>query len=185
MSRIGKKIITVPNGVKVSVTNGVAEVEGPKGKLSKKLNPNIDLDIQGSVIQCKIKESTKASQETGAAFGLFRSLLANMVQGCSEGFKKELDVTGVGYKANVKGKELELSLGFSHLINYPIPDGIKITVEKLTHIVIEGPDSHLVGQTAAEIRSYRKPEPYKGKGVKYTTETILRKAGKSASGSSG
>lgn len=181
MSRIGKKPIPVPNGVKVTVSNGTAHVEGPKGKLAKKLDPNIEIEVQGNVIHCKQKDASKAS----SAFGLFRSLLSNMVQGCSEGFKKELDVTGVGYKANVKGKDLELSLGYSHLINYPIPEGIKITVEKLTHIVIEGVDSHLVGQTAAEIRGYRKPEPYKGKGVKYTNETILRKAGKSASGSSG
>lgn len=185
MSRVGKSPIQIPAGVKISVAGESVQVEGAKGRLSMALNKYIDLDLQSTIAVCKIKDSYKTDTVAKSNFGLFRSLLANMVKGCSEGFKKELDVTGVGYKANVKGKELELSLGFSHLVNYPIPEGIKVTVDKLTHILIEGADSQLVGKTAAEIRSYRKPEPYKGKGVKYSNETIIRKAGKSASGSSG
>lgn len=185
MSRVGKSPINLAAHTKVALSGQTVLVEGPKGKLSKAINPFVDIAIEGSVVSCKIKEGFKNNPKARANFGLFRSLLANMVKGCSEGFKKELDVTGVGYKANVKGQELELSLGFSHIVNYPIPEGIKISVDKQTHIVIEGADNHLVGQTAAEIRSYRKPEPYKGKGVKYSNETIIRKAGKSASGSSG
>lgn len=185
MSRIGKQPVTIPAGVKISASQDSVSVEGPKGKLVKKVDPRVRFDVSAQAVNVSLKDEFKAQSDARASFGLFRSLVANMVKGCAEGFKRELDVTGVGYKANVKGKELELSLGYSHVINYPIPEGIKITVDKLTHIVIEGPDKHLVGQTAAEIRSYRTPEPYKGKGVKYSDETILRKAGKSAAGSSG
>ncbi|MCB0309338.1 MAG: 50S ribosomal protein L6 [Bdellovibrionales bacterium] len=185
MSRIGKNPINVPGTVKVQILPDSISVEGPNGKLNTLLNPFIDVEYKDNVLKFSLKENSKNDLRAKSAYGLYRSLVSNMVQGCAQGFKKELDVMGVGYKAAVKGNVLELSLGFSHIINYPIPEGIKINVEKQTHLIIEGADRRQVGQVAAEIRSYRKPEPYKGKGVKYADETIIRKAGKSATGSSG
>lgn len=177
MSRIGKQPILILKGVKTQVQGGKILVEGPKGSLSMPLDPLFDLTIEGDQILLKLKEGSSDR----ARYGLLRSLIANMIRGCAEGFKKELEVVGVGYKAAVKGKELELSLGFSHPVTYPIPDGITISVEaKTNRITIEGADRQLVGQTAAEIRSFRKPEPYKGKGIKYAGEYIRRKVGKAA-----
>ena len=176
MSRIGKRIIEVPAGVKINVANSVVSVEGAKGKLSTTISPLVELVIDGQKIECKYKGDVAHK----AIHGITRTLVTNMIEGCQTGFKKVLEINGVGFRANVKGTVLELTLGFSHLVNYNIPAGIVITVEKQTVITIAGPNKQLVGQVAAEIRDFRKPEPYKGKGVKYQDEVIKRKAGKSA-----
>lgn len=177
MSRIGKKPIAILKGVKATLQGDQVLVEGPKGKLSMALDPHVDVKIEGEEILCSLKEDST----NRARHGLIRNLVANMVQGCGEGFQKKLDVVGVGYKVALKEKELELNLGYSHAINYRIPDGITIKVEPKTNkITVEGADRRLVGQTAAEIRSFREPEPYKGKGVKYSDEVVRRKVGKAA-----
>lgn len=178
MSRIGKKPIPLPKEVKVSLQGGELQAEGPKGKLTLRIDPSVEVNLNENEIICTIRDKTQPNSK--ARFGLVRSQIFNMVYGCSKGFTKELEVVGVGYRAQVKGKELELSLGFSHPVKYPIPDGINIKVDKQNKIIVEGTDRQLVGQTAAEIRDYRHPEPYKGKGVKYAGEVIRRKAGKAA-----
>jgi large subunit ribosomal protein L6 len=177
MSRIGKKIIEVPAGVKVSFASSVVSVEGAKGKLSSEISPLIELIQEGQKIECKFS----GKEHERSIHGITRTLITNMIQGCAEGFKKVLEVNGVGYRAAVSGQYLDLSLGYSHPIKYTIPQGITIAVEKQTIITISGANKQLVGQVAAEIRDLRKPEPYKGKGVKYQDEVIKRKAGKSAS----
>jgi large subunit ribosomal protein L6 len=177
MSRIGKQPIAIPNGVNVSVDNGVVKVSGPKGNLEYKTAPTVKVEVVDGQVVCSVGEKT----DDKSKFGLCRSIIANMVEGCNTGFKKVLDVNGVGYRAQVQGQTLELTLGFSHNISHPIPEGIFINVEgKTNQITIEGADKQLVGQVAAEVRGYRSPEPYNGKGVKYETEVIRRKAGKSA-----
>jgi large subunit ribosomal protein L6 len=181
MSRVGKQIVHIPGAVKTSLNGRVFHVEGPKGKLDLKLPEYIDVKVEKETLTCVLKSSTKS--EAGAMHGLMRSHIANMVKGVTEGFKKDLEINGVGFRANLKGKELELLLGFSHPVLYKIPEGINVAVEKQTKLTITGADRQLVGQTAAEIRRYRKPEPYKGKGIKYSTEVIRRKAGKAAAGS--
>ena len=178
MSRVGKKPIAISPGVVASVENSSIHIKGPKGSLSMPLDPRIAVEVVGAEINCKVKDASVDGSL--AVFGLVRSLISNMVKGCSVGFSKDLEIIGTGYRANVKGTDLELALGFSHSVVYPIPAGISITVDKLTKVTVAGVDKRLVGQTAAEIRFYRKPEPYKGKGVKYVTETIVRKAGKAA-----
>ncbi len=177
MSRVGKQPVVLPKGVKASVNDGTLTVEGPKGKLTIHLEEMIEASIADEKITCLLKGDHPSG---GALHGLTRSLVANMVQGVHEGYKRELEINGVGYRANVKGKDLELLLGFSHPVLYPIPEGITISVEKQTRITILGADLRLVGQTAAELRALRKPEPYKGKGIKYAGEVIRRKAGKAA-----
>ena len=175
MSRIGKKPVTLPKGVKVAVAGAEAVVEGAKGTLKCPIPAGIALDIQAeSVILTRANEEA----QTRAFHGLTRALLANAVQGVTEGWKKELDIVGVGYKAAIDGTKLRLDLGYSHPIFYDAPTGIQIAVEKATHVVVTGFDRQLVGQVAADIRKFRKPEPYKGKGVQYTGEVIRRKAGK-------
>lgn len=176
MSRIGKKIIEVPAGVKVNVVNSTVSVEGAKGKLSSEISPLIELVQEGQKIECKFK----GTQEQKSIHGITRTMITNMILGCVEGFKRVLEINGVGYRAAVSGQTLDLSLGFSHPIKYAIPQGITIAVEKQTIVTISGANKQLVGQVAAEIRELRKPEPYKGKGVKYQEEVIKRKAGKSA-----
>jgi large subunit ribosomal protein L6 len=178
MSRIGKQPILIPSNVKAALDGAKVRMEGPKGKLEINIESVVGVQIGNGQIVCTLKDKTPA--DARAKFGLTRSLLANMVKGVSEGFKKELDVVGVGYRAAVKGNQLELALGFSHPVSYTIPAGLTVTVEKQTRITIAGADKHQVGQTAAEIRNFRLPEPYKGKGIKYTTETVRRKAGKAA-----
>lgn len=179
MSRIGKKPVPLPKGVKVTVANtgngSEAVVEGAKGKLSCPIPAGITLDIQADSVNL-----ARANDEaqTRAYHGLARALLGNAVTGVTEGWKKELDIVGVGYKAAMDGARLRLELGYSHPINYEAPDGITMAVEKTTHIIVTGIDRQLVGQVAADIRKFRKPEPYKGKGVQYTGEVIRRKAGK-------
>ncbi len=176
MSRIGKKIIQLPKGVKVAVEGSIATVEGPKGKINCPVPAHISFDIQAETIQ--INRANEDAQ-TKAYHGLTRALVQNAITGVTEGFKKDLDIVGVGYKAAMDGKKLRLDLGYSHPIFYEIPQGIQVAVEKLTHVTVSGSDRQLVGQVAADIRKYRKPEPYKGKGVMYTGEVIRRKAGKS------
>ena len=175
MSRIGKKPVTLPKGVKVSVSGAEAVVEGAKGKLTCPIMAGISLDISAdSVTLLRANEEA----QTRAFHGLSRALLANAVQGVTDGWKKELDIVGVGYKAALDGGKLRLDLGYSHPIMYDAPQGITIAVEKNTHLTVTGIDRQLVGQVAADIRKFRKPEPYKGKGVQYTGEVIRRKAGK-------
>ncbi len=175
MSRIGKLPIEVPKGVKIGFTDSVLSVQGPNGNLTRQIMANVTLDITESTIVVSRIDETNQSR---AAHGLTRTLINNMVVGVTKGFQTNLEINGVGYRAEVKGKELVLSLGYSHPVNFLIPGGISIDVEKMTKLSVKGFDKELVGQTAAKIRSFRSPEPYKGKGIKYADETILRKAGK-------
>lgn len=176
MSRVGKKPVTVANGIEVSV-EGTAIV-AKKGKEEKRLETHgrVEISVEGSEVTfTRVGES----KESSAYWGTYRALFANIIEGLDKGFKKSLEINGVGYRAAVQGKTLNLQLGFSHPIDFPIPEGVEVTVEKnLIHL--KGTDKQVIGQVAAEIRSFRPPEPYKGKGVKYTDETIIRKAGKSA-----
>ena len=174
MSRIGKKAIAIPAGVKVAVSGNTVTVEG-KAKLSLDLPPHVAVEVADN--QVVVKQASEA-REAGAMHGLARSLINNMVIGVTAGFKKELQIVGVGYKAALQGSKLNLSLGFSHPINYQIPEGVKVTLNE-NKIVVEGADKQLVGQTAAEIRRFRSPEPYKGKGIRYVDERIVWKEGKS------
>ena len=175
MSRVGKQPITVPDGVKVSLTGDLFVAEGPKGKVSQQVVPRVDVDISDGEI--KVSRRGDAGPDR-AMHGLMRALLSNAVVGVSEGFSKVLEINGVGYKAEVKGKEIHLALGYSHPVVYPIPEGISVEIDKNNSITVAGPDRQQVGQVAAEIRSLRKPEPYKGKGIKYADEIIRRKVGK-------
>lgn len=175
MSRIGKLPIEIPKGVKIGFSDSLLSVQGPNGSLARKIMSNVVLDINESAILVTRVDETNQSR---AAHGLTRTLINNMVVGVTKGFQTDLEINGVGYRAEVKGQELVLSLGYSHPVNFQIPDGISINVEKMTKLSVKGYDKELVGQTAAKIRSFRSPEPYKGKGIKYADETILRKAGK-------
>ena len=175
MSRIGKLPIEIPKGVKISFSDSVLSVQGPNGSLSRQIMSLVSLAIDDSVIVVARNEETNSAR---AAHGLTRTLINNMVVGVTNGFQTNLEINGVGYRAEVKGPELVLSLGYSHPVNFKIPDGISILVDKMTKISVKGFDKELVVQTAAKIRSFRSPEPYKGKGIKYADETILRKAGK-------
>ena len=176
MSRIGKKPIDIPAGVKVSVSGDTVAVEGKGGKLSIALPPHVAVEVKENQV---LVSQTDEVREAGAMHGLARSLINNMVIGVSVGFKKELSIVGVGYKATLAGNKLTLNLGFSHPIVYQLPDGIKLTVEEGTKMVISGCDKQLVGETAAQIRRFRPPEPYKGKGIRYVDERIIIKEGKS------
>ena len=178
MSRIGNKVIDLPEKVKVKVENGVLLAEGPLGKEEVKVHSATEVEVKDNQIAVK----ALGGEENRKFQGLIRALVANAVTGVSTGFKKELDINGVGYRADVKGNTLNLILGFSHPVNYEIPTGVKVAVEKQTHLVVSGSNKELVGRVAAEIRGYRPPEPYKGKGVKYTDEHIVRKVGKAAGG---
>jgi len=175
MSRIGKKPVALPKGVKVTIHGAEAVVEGTKGTLRCPIHAGITVDVQADSINL-----TRVSDEAQyrAFHGLTRALINNAVLGVTTGWKKELDIVGVGYKAAMEGTSLRLDLGYSHPINYNAPEGITIAVEKNTHLTVTGIDRQLVGQVAADIRKFRKPEPYKGKGVQYTGEVIRRKAGK-------
>lgn len=175
MSRIGKKPVALPKGVKVTIHGAEAVVEGSKGTLRCPIHTGITVDVQADSINL-----TRINDEAQnrAYHGLTRALINNAVLGVTTGWKKELDIVGVGYKAAMEGTSLRLDLGYSHPINYVAPEGITIGVEKNTHLTVSGIDRQLVGQVAADIRKFRKPEPYKGKGVQYTGEVIRRKAGK-------
>jgi len=175
MSRIGKQPIAIPPKVKVEVTGQKILVEVPKGKLDWELPRRTSLKVEdGKIIVSRAGEDAQAK----ALHGLSRALVNNMVRGVTEGFVKKLEIQGVGFKAAVQGKNVNMVLGFSHPINYAIPDQIKVTVEENTKLTIEGPDRRLVGQVAAELRSFYPPEPYKGKGVRYVGEHVQRKEGK-------
>ena len=177
MSRIGKKPVEIPAGVKVSVSGETVAVEGKGGKLSIALPPHVAVEVKDNqVLVSQIDEA----REAGAMHGLARSLIHNMIVGVSEGFKKELAIIGVGYKATLAGNKLTLNLGYSHPIVYQLPAGIKLTViQDSNKMIIEGCDKQLVGETAAQIRRFRPPEPYKGKGIRYVDERIVLKEGKS------
>lgn len=177
MSRVGKKEIALPKGVEVRQEGERAVVKGPKGSLETPLAPGISMKVEDNVVRLERKDEER---KTRAFHGLSRALLANSVLGVSEGFKRELDIVGVGYRAEVKGQAVVFQLGYSHPINFAIPEGITIEVDKGGHVVVSGIDKQKVGQVAAEIRSLRKPDPYKAKGIKYSDEIIRRKAGKAA-----
>jgi len=175
MSRIGKTPISVPQGVEVKQAGSALEVKGPKGILSQHLPTGISLEIAAGMIHVKRKGDAKRVR---SLHGLMRTLIANMVTGVTQGFEKGLEIVGIGYRANVQGKNLQLSLGYSHPVLYAIPEGIELVIEKQNKITVKGIDKQKVGQVAAEIRSFRKPEPYKGKGIRYIGEQVRRKAGK-------
>ncbi len=175
MSRIGKKPIVVPKGVTVKVVGGAVEVQGPKGKLKQPFPSGIDFELADGHLHAK--RSTD-DPSLGKFHGLARSLVANAVTGVTDGFKKELDIVGVGYRAELKGKQVIFALGYSHAVVFDIPAGIEVAVDKQTHITVTGVDRQLVGQVAANIRRLRKPDPYKQKGVRYTGEVLKKKAGK-------
>ncbi len=173
MSRIGRKPIAVPSSVKVQLKEAAVEVQGPKGKLRVPLPPGIKIEQKdGTLVAVRQNEDQKALH------GLARALVANAIHGVTEGFKKDLDIVGVGYRAEVKGKNVIFSLGYSHPIEFPIPDGIQISVDKQTHLVVTGADKGQVGQVAANIRGLRPPDPYKQKGIRLTGERLKKKAGK-------
>lgn len=176
MSRIGKKLIVIPDKVKVNISPaGDVAVEGPKGKLQWTLPPSIKATVEGSELRF---ERASESRKDRALHGLSRALVANMITGVSQGFKIDLEIHGVGFRAAVQGQKLNLNLGYSHPVLFDIPEGVKITVTDNTKLSIEGIDKQVVGQTAANIRAYYPPEPYKGKGIRYAGEQIRRKEGK-------
>src|SRR5438094_9106371 len=175
MSRIGKKAITIPKGVTVKVVDGAVEVQGPKGKLRQPHPAGINFELSDGHLQAK---TVNDDSQLGKFHGLARSLVANAVDGVVKGFKKELDIVGVGYRAELKGKQVIFALGYSHAVVFDIPQGIDVAIEKQTHITVTGVDRQLVGQVAANIRRLRKPDPYKQKGVRYTGEVLKKKAGK-------
>lgn len=179
MSRIGKQPIEVPQGITVELKDGVITVKGPKGELKRKIHPNITVEISENTINVTRVDDQK---ENKALHGLFRSLISNMVEGVSKGFEKKLEIVGVGYRAQASGSKITLSLGYSHPIEYKAPEGImfEIDAEKKNIITVTGIDKEIVGQVAAKVRSYRKPEPYKGKGIRYIDEYVARKAGKAS-----
>ena len=175
MSRIGKKPIVLPKGVTAKVNDDAVEVKGPKGKLRQPIPPGVKFAQEdGSLVASMVR----ADNELKKFYGLARSLVNNAVTGVTEGFKKELDIVGIGYRAELKGKQVQFALGYSHPILFNIPNGIDIAVEKQTHITVTGVDRQLVGQVAANIRRLRKPDPYKQKGVRYTGEVLKKKVGK-------
>jgi large subunit ribosomal protein L6 len=176
MSRIGNKPIEIPKGVEVKVSDSEVSVKGPKGQLSRPLNPHVTIKVEGNEVVCERKND---SREARSAHGLMRALTYNMVHGVSQGWERKLEINGVGYRAETKGNVLVLNLGYSHPIEYPLPDGISAKVDKNV-IILGGIDKEALGAAAANVRGFRPPEPYKGKGVKYVEEHILRKVGKAA-----
>lgn len=175
MSRIGKKPVDMPGGVSASVSGQTIEVKGPKGVRTFTATDDVDLTVDGQAVSVKPRGMSKRARQQ---WGMTRTQIQNLVMGVSEGFKKELEIQGVGYRANVQGKSLKLALGYSHDVTYQIPDGVEIKAPKPTEIEITGIDQQQVGQVAAEIRKWRKPEPYKGKGIRYKGEFVFRKEGK-------
>jgi large subunit ribosomal protein L6 len=175
MSRIGKKPIPLPSGVKVEIKDGWVSVQGAKGSLQRPLLESIEVDITDSIVTLKRTSDDKRAR---SYHGLMRTLVANMVEGVSKGFEKKLEIVGIGYRSELRGENLALFLGYSHPVDFPLPRGISAEIEKQTLLTIKGIDKELVGQVAAKIRDLRKPDPYKGKGVKYAGEILRKKAGK-------
>jgi len=175
MSRIGKRPVDLPNGVTASVSGQTVEVKGPKGALSFNATDDVTLKVDGSVITITPRGNSKRARQQ---WGMSRTCVQNLVTGVTEGFKKELLISGVGYRATQDGKNLKLQLGYSHDVLFEVPEGVTVTAPKQTHVIVEGIDAQLVGQVAANIREWRKPEPYKGKGIKYKDEYVFRKEGK-------
>jgi len=175
MSRVGKKPVAIPSGVTAVVEGQTIKVKGPKGAMSLVLHGDVEAKVDKGEVSVDPRLETKRAR---AMWGTYRSLLANVMEGVTKGFERRLEITGVGYRAALQGKNLQIQLGYSHDIVYPIPEGISIVVPKPTEIVVTGIDGQKVGHVAAEIRAFRKPEPYKGKGVKYAGEYIFRKEGK-------
>jgi large subunit ribosomal protein L6 len=178
MSRVGKLPIKLPQGVSVSLNEQVLTIKGPKGMLSRSLSPAVDLDVNDQVIQVQRKDDTLKSR---SLHGLTRALVSNMVQGVSDGYTRVLEIQGTGYRADVQGNVINLSLGYAHPVRFSLPEGITAAVERQTVIRLEGIDKELIGQTAAQIRALRAVEPYKGKGIRYSDERVHRKAGKAGS----
>ena len=175
MSRVGKKAIAIPSGVTANIAGQAVSVKGPKGTLQLVLTDDVTVKMEAGAVKIDPRNESKRAR---AMWGTSRSLMANVIAGVTKGFERRLEITGVGYRAAVQGKNLQLLLGYSHEIKYPIPDGIAITTPKPTEIVVAGIDKQKVGQVAAEIRGFRPPEPYKGKGIRYSGEYIFRKEGK-------
>ena len=175
MSRIANNPVVIPKGVEVFLDGQFIKIKGAKGELTEQLHDLVSIDADESLLSFKANEESKNAK---ALAGTFRSLVNNMVQGVTEGFQKELELQGVGYRAQLQGKKLNLSLGFSHPVEYEAPEGIEIETPSQTQVIVKGIDKQLVGQTAAEIRAYRPPEPYKGKGVRYQNEFVKRKEAK-------
>jgi large subunit ribosomal protein L6 len=175
MSRIGKKPIAIPKGVTVKVGEGALDIQGPKGKLTQRIPPGISFEVADGQLKAT---TARQDPELGKFHGLARSLVANGVLGVTEGFKRELDIVGIGYRAELRGKQVVFALGYSHPVVFDVPPGIDIAIDKQTHITVTGVDRQLVGQVAANIRRLRKPDPYKQKGVRYTGEVLKKKVGK-------
>jgi large subunit ribosomal protein L6 len=175
MSRVGRKVIVVPAGVKVSVSEAAIEVQGPKGRLSTPVPPGIKFALSGQELSC---QRANDERQQRAFHGLARALAQNAIKGVTEGFSRDLDIVGVGYRAAVEGSKVVFALGYSHPVEYPIPEGIKIAIEKQTRVTVSGIDRQKVGQVAAEIRRLRRPDPYKQKGIRYVGEVLKKKAGK-------
>lgn len=182
MSRIGKKPVSIPGGVKVTVSANTINIEGPKGKLNYAFKPGFKVEVKDNNVSISRPSDSK---EDKSIHGLIRSLVQNMIIGVTTGYQKDLEVVGVGFKAAIQGKVLNLQLSYSHPINYPIPAGVTIETPKPNMIVIKGMDKAKVGEAAAEIRDFYRPEPYKGKGIKYVGEHVRRKAGKAVAGAAG
>ena len=175
MSRIGKKVVELAAGVSASVSGQTIEVKGPKGVRSFKATDDVTITVDGQSVSVEPRGKSKRARQQ---WGMTRTMVANCATGVTEGFKKELEINGVGYRATMNGKDLKLALGYSHDVNFEVPEGVTVTAVKPTEITVEGIDQQLVGQVAANIRAWRKPEPYKGKGIKYKDEYIFRKEGK-------
>jgi len=177
MSRIGKKPVVIPQGVKVQVENGLVRAEGPKGKLAQSIPVGLSAKIENNTV---VLTREADHRQARALHGMARALVANMVHGVKDGFEKKLEIVGIGYRAQMQGKAIQLALGYSHPVIFPLPDGITAEIDKQVAITLRGADKALLGQTAAKLRALRKPDPYKGKGVKYAGEFIRRKVGKKA-----
>lgn len=175
MSRIGKKPVVVPSGVTATINGQTVSVKGPKGAMSFDFSEHVEVEMTEAGVQVAPRDDSKPAR---AAWGMSRTMISNLMKGVTEGFTKKLEINGVGYRAAVQGSNLQLALGYSHDVVYAIPEGITIVTPRPVEIIVSGMDKQRVGQVAAEIREYRSPEPYKGKGVKYATETIFRKEGK-------
>ena len=179
MSRIGKRPITIPAKVQVTIDGTKISVKGPKGELSRQLPANVTVSQTGEILQVNRRDDTRQSRQM---HGLSRTLVANMVEGVSQGFQRRLEIQGVGYRAQIQGRNLVLNMGFSHQVQIDPPEGIQFAVENNTNVIVTGYDKEIVGNTAAKIRSVRPPEPYKGKGIRYAGEAVRRKAGKTGKG---